>query len=440
MPGFAIPRITPSHHEIGQIPSIGQQAGIGQGTLDEQIQQASRKCVNGDQAACNQWIQLTSLKGQMTAAGNLQAGGTPIGDILNPASTSSPYSFGTATTGTAQWAYPFDPKFFNAKYLTEKFGETAGEWGNDYGLPSGTPIYSPFEGTVIGVENNGDTQWGTRIFVQGPDGTIFAVGHVRQGSTLGIGTKVKPGQQIALSGGGIGTNGQPNDPGHGNSTGQHVEIQVIKPGGNIYNRADYINSQPWLQNVFSGTPASLGMPDGYYTIDGHFIENGSPDDVVYKMAQSIWHKEYGTDPPYSIVQAMRLSGAKTIDDLQAMVNAMPSSIPGVNIGTYNGVNANLQKIGTASFGRPMSQALLRQFLAENITTPEQMQAYFDSHPASQIPQDTFQAAYDIANQTTQGIWGASPTLDQVAAIAGTVGPPPPKKQRDPNERQTRGPQ
>lgn len=426
------------HQEIGAQSTAGGQAiggtpadAAGQ-TLDQRILAAELKCAGGtgDPAACQQFLALQSLKSQMVAAGELQAGSsTNISGLLTGTS-------GTGITGTAgtQWAYPFDPKYFNAKYLTEKFGATSGEWGNDYGLPSGTPISSPFAGTVIKVENNGNSGWGTRIFVQGADGTIFAVGHMREGTTLAVGTQVRPGQQLGLSGGG------PNDPGHGNSTGPHVEIQVIKPGGNIYNRADYIDSQPWLTNIFSGTPASLGMPDGYYTIDGHFIENGSQDDVYYKMAQSIWHKEYGTDPPYSIVAAMAAAGVRTVDDVQAMLNAMPSSIAGVNLGTYNAVNTNLQKIGTAAYGRPMSQALLKQLFADGMTTPEQMQAFIDSHPASSLPQDVFQQAYDIANATTQGVWGGPPTLDQVYGVTTAAGYTPPPKKRDPNERQVRGPQ
>jgi len=421
MPGFVVR----PHREIGAAPAVGGPP-IGAGpqagqTLDQKILAAELACAGGtgDSAACQQYLQLTALKAQMVQSGQLQAGSTDISGLLTGTSGTV-----TGTAGT-QWAYPFDPRFFNAKYLTLKFGATTGEWGNDYGLPSGTPIYSPFSGTVIGVENKGTKEWGTRIFVQGPDGTIFAVGHMREGTTLSAGTQVRPGEQIGLSGGG------PNDPGRGDSTGDHVEIQTIKPGGSIYNRADYIDSQPWLQNIFAGSPTTLGMPDGYYTIDGHFIENGSQDDVYYKMAQSIWHKEYGTDPPYSIVAGMAAAGVKTIEDVQAMLNAMPSSIAGVNIGVYNAVNSNLQKIGNQAFGRPMSKALLSQFLAEGITTPEQMQAWFDSHPASAIPKDVFQQAYDIANAYTQGVWSGPPTLDQVVGITKNAGYTPPPKQPRP---------
>jgi hypothetical protein len=234
--------------------------------------------------------------------------------------------------------------------------------------------------------------------------------NVQDGQTVG------PGTMLALSNA------------TGNVHGAHLHFEILDASGKD------INPEAFLTSVFTGQAGTQALPDGYYTIDGHYITNGSQDDVYYKMAQSIWHKEYGTDPPYSIIHALGLAGVKTIDDLQGVLNAMPSSIPGVNIGVYNSVNANMQRIGGNAFGRPMSQALLKQFLAENITTPEQMQAYFDSHPASQIPQDVFQAAYDIANQTTQGVWNAPPTLDQVAAIAGT-----PPKEKPVIERPVKGP-
>lgn len=140
-------------------------------------------------------------------------------------------------------ADPFDPRWFGD--VTETFKQTPGEWGNDFGTPSGTPIVSPYDGTVVHTESLGSTNWGDRIVIKPDDPSLpeTAVGHLRS-FTVAQGQHVSKDQLIGYSGGGL------SDPNHGNTTGPHIEYQVIRPGGSYTNPGDYVDPHPWLSAIF----------------------------------------------------------------------------------------------------------------------------------------------------------------------------------------------
>jgi murein DD-endopeptidase MepM/ murein hydrolase activator NlpD len=376
---------------------------------------------NGDIAA---QIRMQQILGQLTqsaSSGIATAAGSSLGLGLNLT--------GVGQQMQGMLSYPFAPHLMSQ--ITQRFHADPGEWGIDIGMNSGTDIYAPAAGTLYAV-NNGDSAWGLQLFLQLPDGTTIGVGHlkglgdvrqIQHGPVFRpppVGTRqpvyigqVQAGQVIGISGGAY------NDPFHGNTTGPHIEFQLIRPGGNPMNPADYIDPTPWLTNLFAGKLQAGGQLSslGYPTPDGHFIFSNSQEDQLYTMAAAAWRQVYGTRPPWSVVQALQASGVHNEFDLQNAINQMPSSISGMNIGQFQTAMSTLDSLGKQYFNRPMPQSLLRQLAAQGITSPQQMQEWFMTHPATDIPQDQFQALADYANSNwSNAIWGEPPSPDQIAQI------------------------
>lgn len=88
--------------------------------------------------------------------------------------------------------------------------------GVDIAVPVGTPIPATIDGTVIQVQDQGDTDYGKEIVVQGSDGLLRRYGHLSQ-------FNVKPGQQIT-AGNILGLSGST-----GRSSGPHLHVELIQP-------------------------------------------------------------------------------------------------------------------------------------------------------------------------------------------------------------------
>ncbi|MDN5918274.1 MAG: M23 family metallopeptidase, partial [Pseudonocardia sp.] len=111
--------------------------------------------------------------------------------------------------------------------VSSGFGSRGGTAHNglDIAAPIGTPIHVPLAGTVISSgPASGFGQW---VRVRHDDGTITVYGHINR-SLVSVGDNVAAGQEIAE----VGNRGQ--------STGPHLHIEVVTPGGTK------INPKPWL--------------------------------------------------------------------------------------------------------------------------------------------------------------------------------------------------
>lgn len=115
-------------------------------------------------------------------------------------------------------------------WITQTFNPAIGEYGQDYAVPVGTPVYSPVAGT-IGTQDLGKQAWGKRVFVNVTDPLVkaagiaqFAIGHLTS-FAVSPGQTVQPGQLLGYSGGAT------SDPSSGDSTGPHVEPQFLSKSG-----------------------------------------------------------------------------------------------------------------------------------------------------------------------------------------------------------------
>jgi len=140
--------------------------------------------------------------------------------------------------------------------ITQTFNPAIGEYGQDYELPVGRPIYSPVGGT-IGTEDKGKADWGKRVLVftskttQAATGvTAFAVGHLTK-FAVSAGQKINPGDLIGYSG------GAKTDPSSGDSSGPHVEPQFFGKNMQPINPVDIFKRfASWEQAIFSGHSSS----------------------------------------------------------------------------------------------------------------------------------------------------------------------------------------
>jgi hypothetical protein len=140
--------------------------------------------------------------------------------------------------------------------ITQTFNPAIGEYGQDYSLPVGRPIYSPVGGT-IGTEDKGKADWGKRVLVFTSSATAaatgvtaFAVGHLTK-FAVSAGQKIKPGDLIGYSG------GAKSDPSSGDSSGPHVEPQFFGKGMKPINPVDIFKRfASWEQAIFSGGSSS----------------------------------------------------------------------------------------------------------------------------------------------------------------------------------------
>jgi hypothetical protein len=137
--------------------------------------------------------------------------------------------------------------------LTQLFDMLIGEYGQDYAVPVGTPIYSPVAG-IFATEDKGKKDWGKRAFVHASNGLSFAVGHLTAFAAV-AGQKIAVGQLIGYSGGAV------NDPSSGVSTGPHVETQFFTAAGNYINPAGIFSKTPGLlKNIFTGAGSNGSAP------------------------------------------------------------------------------------------------------------------------------------------------------------------------------------
>lgn len=98
--------------------------------------------------------------------------------------------------------------------------------GVDVAVPTGTPIYSPADGTILGTYTN--STGGLQLLVSHKNGYITGYAHLS--SVLRLkGISVKQGEKIALSGN------------SGNSTGPHLHFTLKKHDKTLLNPKFYIN-------------------------------------------------------------------------------------------------------------------------------------------------------------------------------------------------------
>lgn len=199
----------------------------------------------------------------------------------------------------------------------------------------------------------------------------------------------------------VDTSGQTPEPGGATQTA---------PGGDSSADAlaQFLKS---LQGQAGGGGGAASGPSGYTTPDGVFVQDNSPEDRYYKLVDAVWTKIFGFHPDFAQTRVFQQMDIQNTDQLQQVILQMPSHIKApdgtpINIGTYEDMLTTGNKFAQQYFGRPVPDSLITDWVSQGLTEPAAIQNWFLSHPAKDIPADTYGAIWDAANQWTQKYQGA----------------------------------
>ncbi|MEW2076459.1 M23 family metallopeptidase [Streptomyces sp. NPDC017966] len=165
---------------------------------------------------------LTQTRAAVLAAGMGATVVLGVGAAVAAENTAAP---GAATTAqaqavakkaTASWVSPV-----KSYKLSASFAQNGGMWaskhsGQDYAVPTGTPVMATHGGTVVKAGPNGagdGPAYGNAVVIKHGNGTYSQYAHLSQ-VDVRIGQIVKTGQKIALSGN------------TGNSSGPHLHFEI----------------------------------------------------------------------------------------------------------------------------------------------------------------------------------------------------------------------
>lgn len=349
----------------------------------------------------------------------------PMGTGTAPGQASTTTGAAPKAQAVGATAAPFDPSkwggragdpgFTYGAMLPPEIAARAGvdrQWGVDYALPEGTALNSPFAGTVIESDFNGP--YGNTVVVRMANGVTYRVAHL-EAPGLAKGSTVSVGEQLGLVGN------------TGNSYGAHVLIEMRDPQGKpidptpiidelLKGGADLSATGSAYQKITDLNNMVAGQAGPFLTPDGHWIYPGSQDYNVYAAAQSLWKARYGGDPPWTFVSGLMASGATTKEQIQAQMDAMPSDISGMDWGSRDTFNASAQSAAGKLWNRSVPVSTLQQLAKLGLTSPQQVQDWFGSHPAAALDAQTYGQYFDAANTHTQATWQQPPSPDLIAEI------------------------
>jgi hypothetical protein len=184
------------------------------------------------------------------------------------------------------------------------------------------------------------------------------------------------------------------------------------------------NLQSLYQQILGAAGAAgsaSGAPAGYYTPDGVWINDNSPQDAYYRMVDAIWTRIYGQHPPFSMVQTFHDLGVENTSQLDTIMKQMPSHISNPDgskmpIGQYDVIKGTAESFSDKYFGRPIPDSLIQQWAKSGITDPESIELWFLNHPAKDIPKDVYGKIFDAAAGQVKQLWNDLPHPDTVANI------------------------
>jgi hypothetical protein len=355
------------------------------------------------------------------------------------ATATTPGINAAATQAAGTVPFPFDYKYFNQPgYEGYNYGDPAppnsykSGWheGQDYGVPAGTAISSPFYAKIknVGYDPAG---YGNYVDVQfGDSGMYLRFSHLGY-VTVKIGDTVKPGEQVGISGS------------TGYSTGPHLLVElrdaqnrprdprpllneIYGPNGQGVSFASLQQSGLAQQLGATGTVVSGGYPQpgAITTPDGHVLFQGTPDYGFYEMIDAVYKQYYANDPPFSIVMAMRAAGVTNEEQMRALAATWPSDIPGVSFGQRDNIYATANGLATKQWGRPIPDSLVKMLAQQGLTSQDDIKLWFDSHMPSQMPVDEYQQLYDQAVPNFQATYGEPPNPAYIGYLWGQASTPP----------------
>lgn len=296
------------------------------------------------------------------------------------------------------------PRFFDGNWPITQDTGVNGEVGIDYGTNVGTPLYTPFAG-IITVEDMGHADWGKRVKVQLSNGYTFAIGHMTSFSVYN-GERVNAGALLGLSGGAL------NDPSSGESSGPHIEVQWISPGGQFLNPHYIVD--PILQG--NATYAGLNLI-GMDQIEGgaaaaspqeHMLQDDPMLDAKYPAAKDAFYKWMGRYPTAGELLNLVAHAGSDPTSLDNYFRTQPSHIPGVSLGAYNDIKGNLDSVSNSLYGFSGTDAMVKELYDSGNTSPVAIKYWLTQQDiAGHLGKDAWAQVYKANQPYMNGIYNES---------------------------------
>jgi hypothetical protein len=275
-------------------------------------------------------------------------------------------------------------------------------YGVDYGTPAGSRIVAPFAGTIevkTGVEG-----YGNLVLLHLDDGWTMSFGHVAQG--FGNGTRVNPGDLIALSGKNVGS-----------AKGSVTIVTWQDPQGN------YQNPHHVLDPIFGGV--TFGQ---FRDIPNSYAGTGMPSvntllDAKYPSIKSDWVQYFGSPPSPQDVYNVLQHGEDPAQWTD-YIRSLPSHIAGMTTGGAYDLRTLADQISTKTYGHLSTDGIVAELHSHGYTRPSEVEYFYDMMPGKDLDKTTYNGLFHANTQYTFNIHnekGADPRV--IATQAQQLGNP-----------------
>lgn len=273
--------------------------------------------------------------------------------------------------------------------------------GVDYGTPAGSRIVAPFAGTI--EVRTGVPGYGNQVLLHLDNGWTLGFGHVAQGFSNG--TRVNPGDLIAISGQNVG------------SAKGAVTIVTWQDANGTYQ-----NPHQVLDPIFAGTTfrqlgvspalAGTGMPSTNTILD-----------TEYPSIKQDWVRYFGSPPsPQDVLNVVQ--HGKSPQEWTDYIRSLPSHIPGMPVGNAFDLRDLADTISTKMYGHAATDGIVAELHSQKMTTPADVQYFYDIMPGKDLDKVQYNGLYHANTQVTYNIFnekGADPRV--IAAQAQSLGSP-----------------
>lgn len=221
-------------------------------------------------------------------------------------------------------------------------GASSDHNGVDLGVPVNTAVFSPMDGIVEKIYENG--KGGKQLIVRHMDGSKSGYAHLND-YNVSIGQSVKKGQQIALSGN------------TGNSSGPHLHFTFRNPSGMFVDPVDFFNmrgtnknrSQTGLSNWDHNNPGNIhiegNFAQGYGATQGR--KDGSGHVAIFPTMEAGLQamQDLIFSPRYSNLTVSQARNRWVNGDPNAATTSTPHIVKAIGADvTLNQLNAQQRKI------------------------------------------------------------------------------------------------
>jgi len=262
--------------------------------------------------------------------------------------------------------------------------------GVDYGTPAGSRIVAPFAGTVevlTGVEG-----YGNQVLIHLDNGWTIGFAHVAQG--LGNGTRVNPGDLVAISGKNVGS-----------AQGAVTLVTWQDPQGRFQNPHEI------LDPIFKGTTfQQLGVPPA-------LAGTGMPSvntilDAKYPSVKQDWMRYFGSPPsPQDVYNVLQHGTGPT--EWTDYIRALPSHIPGLAAGNAYDLRTIADTISTRMYGHLATDGIVADLHNQHLSSPNEVQYFYDLMPGKDLDKQIYNQIWAANTAVTYNVFnekGADPRI------------------------------